>query len=149
MSKGKGRHRPPNIVRKPPEPEPRARMVTATFQRQSISSPLPPPEWLAAYEQVHPGAANRILSIFEGQVAHRHEQERTATAALFGYMGRGQWVGAATMVAMVSLAALATVCNQPWVAGTAVTSTAGLVALFLSRRRQAKAKSEPEGSDEE
>ncbi|MYC29338.1 MAG: DUF2335 domain-containing protein [Chloroflexi bacterium] len=44
--------------------------ITRTWE-----GPLPDPESLAHYEQVVPGAGERILTVFEGQVAHRHSME--------------------------------------------------------------------------
>lgn len=37
--------------------------------------PIPPPSVLKEYEQLLPGAANRILEMAENQVKHRHEIE--------------------------------------------------------------------------
>lgn len=37
--------------------------------------PIPPPNILNEYEQLLPGAANRILEMAENQVRHRHEIE--------------------------------------------------------------------------
>jgi uncharacterized membrane protein len=45
------------------------------------SSPMPPPEDLQAYNQIVPGAAERILVIFENQVRHRQELEKRALNA--------------------------------------------------------------------
>jgi membrane protein implicated in regulation of membrane protease activity len=74
--------------------------------------------------------------------------ERTTTAALLNYMGRGQWIGAGTAAAMVGLAVFAIIHAQPWVAGTAITSTAGLVALFLSKRRKPSKATKDEGGED-
>lgn len=37
-----------------------------------MTGPLPPPSILAGYEQVLPGAAERIVSMAEKEQAHRH-----------------------------------------------------------------------------
>ena len=39
--------------------------------------PLPPPEMLAQYDSALPGAAERILSMAERQMEHRHGMERS------------------------------------------------------------------------
>lgn len=40
------------------------------------SGPLPAPEQLAAYENICPGAAERIIKMAEKQIAHRQEMEK-------------------------------------------------------------------------
>lgn len=44
---------------------------------QRYSGPIPSPEQLSKYEQTLPGAAHRILTVFENQTAHRIECEKT------------------------------------------------------------------------
>lgn len=48
--------------------------------RTSVTSvhmgPLPPPDVFAGYEQVCPGAAERILSMAEQQAKHRQDLEK-------------------------------------------------------------------------
>lgn len=48
--------------------------------RQTIawSGPLPAPVDFQRYEEILPGAANRILEIVERQQSHQHDQERLA-----------------------------------------------------------------------
>jgi uncharacterized membrane protein len=41
----------------------------------SFSGPLPPPEVLQNYNQITPGAADRIISMAEKQSQHRQESE--------------------------------------------------------------------------
>ena len=41
------------------------------------AGPIPPPEALQKYEDIVPGAANRILKMAEGQTAHRIQIEKT------------------------------------------------------------------------
>jgi uncharacterized membrane protein len=45
------------------------------MQLQSYTGPIPPPELLGQYEQICPGAANRILGQFEEQGRHRRRIE--------------------------------------------------------------------------
>ena len=45
------------------------------------SGPIPAPDDLLAYEQVHPGLADRIMSMAEGQSAHRQNMERRVIGA--------------------------------------------------------------------
>lgn len=46
-------------------------------QSVEYSGPLPPPAVLQRYDQVVPGAAERILRMAEGQSKHRQELEKT------------------------------------------------------------------------
>jgi len=43
--------------------------------------PLPPPDELQRYESILPGAAERIISMAEGQATHRRQLERDAVDA--------------------------------------------------------------------
>jgi uncharacterized membrane protein len=43
-----------------------------------FSGPLPPPEYLAKYEQVLAGSANRIIRMAEQQSSHRQHLEKIA-----------------------------------------------------------------------
>jgi len=45
------------------------------LERYDFSGPLPPPEALAAYERVFPGAAERIIRMAEEQGQHRRNLE--------------------------------------------------------------------------
>ncbi|SRR6266513_1631336 len=44
----------------------------------TMSGPLPPPQQLAGYDAIVPGAAERILQMAERQATHRQGLERTA-----------------------------------------------------------------------
>ena len=49
--------------------------ATLTAEFTALSGPLPPPEMLAQYEEILPGAAERILSMAERQAEHRQKLE--------------------------------------------------------------------------
>ncbi len=61
------------------------------FQRY-FSGPLPPPEVLAQYNEIVPGAAERILKMAEEQSAHRRRLEDKTISAQLHESGRGQWM---------------------------------------------------------
>jgi uncharacterized membrane protein len=46
----------------------------------AMSGPLPPPEVLAAYERLHPGAAERIIRMAEKSLDHTIEVEKAEVA---------------------------------------------------------------------
>lgn len=47
-------------------------------QETHFQGPLPPPEAFAAYNQILPGAADRILKLAENQASHRQKLEGRA-----------------------------------------------------------------------
>lgn len=49
--------------------------ILAGIAVSRFSGPLPPPEELAKYEQILPGAADRILKMAEDQASHRQSLE--------------------------------------------------------------------------
>jgi len=42
---------------------------------------MPPPLWLKQYDEVLPGAAERIITVFEKQVDHRIDLEKTVISS--------------------------------------------------------------------
>ncbi len=55
--------------------------ATLMTEFTALSGPLPPPEMLAQYEEILPGAAERILSMAERQAEHRQKMERDESNA--------------------------------------------------------------------
>lgn len=95
--------------------------------QSSWNGPLPPPDALEEYERICPGAANRVLSMAERNLAIRETREATVRAALDGQihvqsvlaaadtdaLKRGQYL-AAGVSALVALLALAGMHFTPW-----------------------------------
>jgi uncharacterized membrane protein len=50
----------------------------SVYEESFFAGPLPPPEALARYEQICPGAAERILKMAEQQAVHRQAIEKAA-----------------------------------------------------------------------
>ena len=50
----------------------------AIESKQSFSGPLPHPQILDQYDKIVPGSAEKIISLWEGQVRHRQELEKHA-----------------------------------------------------------------------
>ncbi|WP_372000981.1 DUF2335 domain-containing protein [Tistrella mobilis] len=69
-------------------------MVSQTM----FSGPLPPPALFAHYEDVLPGAAERILALTEREQAHRHRFEADALHAEVRYSNLGMWLGAGVLI---------------------------------------------------
>ena len=58
---------------------------------QEFSGPIPPPHLLSQYDQVVPGAAERILAMAERQSAHRLDLERRVIVSDIKKSEKGQW----------------------------------------------------------
>lgn len=103
------------------------RSLEATF-----SSPLPPPQYLDAYESTLPGAADRILTITESEVRHRQEVvSRLVAADVHRMVWLPRYILALAMAAMV-FAVVALALGYP-VVGTliAVLDLGGVAASYL------------------
>lgn len=55
--------------------------VVAKVIQSEFSGPIPPPNIIKGYEDILPGAAERIISMAERQSAHRQEMERVMVNA--------------------------------------------------------------------
>jgi uncharacterized membrane protein len=126
-----------------------ARVSVKYEERVSVvrSGPLPEASQLAAYNQVIPNGADRIMKMAEDQAAHRIQLEKTVVDSQQRQASRGQVFGLIIGIAGLTLATYAAVHGQPTfgeiIGGTTV---GGLVSAFLfsqSRQREelaAKAK---------
>ncbi len=87
VPKKKNRKTPTTPARQVLEPQPvedevktdPARHDRIKIRAETFSGPLPHPDILARYEEVHPGLANRIVHQAESETAHRQEMERAAS----------------------------------------------------------------------
>ncbi len=66
-------------------------LVRIFESRISHSGPLPSPETLAAYVKVLPSAAERIMSMAEGQSSHRRAMEEAVILGNVRAQARGVW----------------------------------------------------------
>ncbi|HLA26326.1 MAG TPA: DUF2335 domain-containing protein [Syntrophales bacterium] len=72
-------------MKKKRPPSPAKRLVNASTSPSALAAtrtvtafqgPLPPPELMEKYNQMVPGAAERIIVLFESQVQHRQSLEK-------------------------------------------------------------------------
>ena len=61
------------------KPTPSAQLIQ--YAAAHFSGPLPPPEILQKYNEILPGAADRIIRMAEDQSRHRQNLERTVIAS--------------------------------------------------------------------
>lgn len=107
--------------------------------RSVRSGPLPAPEELAAYNQIIPQGADRIMKMAEQQTTHRISLENTVVNSQQKQSSRGQIFGLIIGLSGLGLATFAAVNGQPWfgsiIGGTTLVS---LVSVFVYARREQK-----------
>jgi uncharacterized membrane protein len=109
-------------------------------QRQELSvsyhGPLPTSREFSGYEQVLPGAANRILAITEKEAEHRRTNQEKIVNASIKYSGRGQIF--ALVIAILALigVGLSIYFSAPIASiAPAVIAITGLASIFTSKNR--------------
>jgi uncharacterized membrane protein len=113
------------------------------IQQSQYSGPIPPPESLEYYENILPGAADRILRMAEENARCFREANLTqlSTATVVEQnrhqeTRRGQNFAMATVLSMSALAGLSLLCGYPAVAGTICSITViGVVAIFITGKK--------------
>lgn len=108
--------------------------------RAEFSGPLPPPGLLAQYDEVVPGAAERMLKMAESQSAHRQSMEsitvkgdshRSWAGLVFGGI-----VALTGFAAAAYLAYLGYAWQGVWVGGLDITGIVGVFVYGSQTRRQ-------------
>ena len=97
---------------------------------------LPAADTISTYEEVLPGAADRILSMLEHQAEHRMSMERTLVEGAARTERLGQLMGL-VIVLVVFLVGAGLIVNGHEIPGTllAIADLAVLVAVYLGRQR--------------
>ena len=107
---------------------------------RAFSGPLPPPEALERYNQVLPGAAERIIAMAESQHSHRQELEKHVIKSNVSAQKLGTILGFIVSMTVV-LGGMFLVHEGKSGEGLAaiLTALASLVGVFLySKREQQK-----------
>jgi uncharacterized membrane protein len=109
-------------------------------QKQQLSvsyqGPLPPSKELAGYDQVLPGAANRILAMAEKEAEHRRENQDKLVNASVKNSSRGQIF--AFIISILSLVgvALSIYFSMPIASiPSTIIAITGLASIFISKNR--------------
>ena len=117
------------------------REVVAEIRKSEFSGPIPPPSIIKGYEEVLPGAADRILIMAEEQAKHRQAMERkivntesrdSLLGILFAFsLGIGCIVAAIIVVIMVPQ-------NSGAIAGSVfgVAGIGSIIATFIRGTRR-------------
>lgn len=113
------------------------RRVSARVVSESTTGPLPPPSMVRGYEEVLPGAADRIFTLMERQSAHRQELERTALNRNSDSRDRGQKF-AFSLCALVVVGGFIAIYLGHSVTGMAslLIAVGGIASTFLATRQR-------------
>lgn len=112
---------------------------------QFHSGPLPPAKELAEYDEILPGAADRIIAMAERQAEHRQTLEAFAVRAEDRRSWGGLIAGGIVAVGFLVGAVVLGLNDQPWLGGVLGGSTlVSIVGTFVygtrSRRAERQAK---------
>lgn len=96
------------------EEESKRELTSAVLQQQIYQGPLPPAEHFAAYNDILPGAADRILTMAEKEAGHRHEIEKRRQGHAFIINVIGQVFAVTIALAGVGGGWYLSAKNNPW-----------------------------------
>ena len=119
---------------------------TRTISATSYMGPLPPPELFAQYEQILPGAADRILNMAERQSLHRQTKEliQVKTESRDSLLG----IISAFLISVITIIAGVYVIKSGHAVSGTILGTTGLVSLvsvfiYGTRNKQIDEKTKP------
>lgn len=118
--------------------------------KQSFSGPLPPPNVLKQYDEISPGAAERIIKMAEEQFTHRTTLEKEVITSDIKRSKWGQIFGFFIAIAGLTVALVSTISGYE-TAGSVIggTTLVSLVSVFvLGTRSRKKEREEKETEDE-
>lgn len=125
----------------------RTEVAIAQYEETRFSGPIPDPYTLASYEQICPGAADRIIRMAEGQAEHRQAIEKTVITANAKNQTTGVWFAGLLSLGVVGLAALLIWKDMElWGLAAVIFQTASLCGVFvygkISQRKELREKRE-------
>ena len=102
---------------------------------QASNDPLPSPDAVQRYEQVLPGAADRIMKLLEGQAEHRMDMETALVEGALRTERLGQVFGLSIVIVVFAVSAWL-INGGHGISGTVlgVTDLVALIAVFLRGR---------------
>jgi uncharacterized membrane protein len=138
MSKaGKRSNKPPLPVPKPTQPN-NSHTIAASYQ-----GPLPPPAMFKQYDDILPGAAERILHLFESQSEHRQAIEKAVITSDIEDGRLGLHLGAAISALAIIAGAVCILYGHPTTGGIiAAIPVPTLAAVFVYGSRQRRKERE-------
>lgn len=97
-----------------------AHQVTAqivSLVAEKFSGPIAHPVHLQMYEEIVPGAADRIIRMAEGSLSHSQQMEERALAADIEDTKAGRWFGFVALICLIGAALFCAWIGQVWLAG--------------------------------
>lgn len=134
--------RPQQITPRPAGvPQPPTEHILVTQQTRfsaQYQGPLPPPEMLAAYDEVKPGTADRLITLLELQTNHRIDIEKTVIYGSVRRADRGLvWGGVVALTGMLASAGLGFSGHEASAVALGIADLVSLVGVFvLGNNRQ-------------
>jgi|SRR3989344_2846902 len=126
-----------------------ARGGVVVHHSESFSGPLPPPEVLRRFDEVVPGAAERIIRMAEGQFAHRVDLEKRVIKSDIARSRWGQIFAFVIALVGLAVAAIVSIYGSQWagsiIGGGTLVSLAG-VFLYGSKGRSKERENKASGS---
>lgn len=114
---------------------PPSQQTSLTVSATKFSGPLPHPEILARYESILPGAADRIITMAEGEAKHVREMDRLTLEAVRTHVHTGQYLGFSIgVLALATSLAMAVLGYERAAIAIGSTTIIGLVAVFVIGR---------------
>ena len=102
-----------------------------------FAGPLPPPAVLAGYEEVCPGAAERILKGFEEERRTRLQLERNLQGAQIRAQTRGTWLGFILALTSLGAAVGLTLAGHGWTGAViGASGPVGIVVTYVATLRR-------------
>lgn len=132
-------------------PDSTARLLR--FVEAQFSGPLPPPDLFREYDEVLPGAAERILSMTEREMEHRHRMESRSLEIVAENQPRrtlGMAIGGGLALAALGIALVMVLNDESATAAFLVTmQVLALVGIFVygTRTTRRSTPSDEESSD--
>ena len=115
-----------------PKPHKENGVVVHQSMMQSFSGPLPPPEILKKFDEVVPGAAERIIKMAEEQSTHRKDLEKKVIESDIARSKWGQVLGFAIAIAGLAASTLIAIYGSAIAGGIiGVGTLASLVGVFM------------------
>ena len=115
--------------------------ITAVMKSESFSGPIPHPEHFARYEQVMPGAAERIMVMAENHQEHRIKTERRVIGANILYRNMGLILGAVLFLVLIGCALYTAIHTSSAVIPMVFLSTGvigGGIGMFINGRQKSR-----------
>lgn len=120
-------------------------------QAASFQGPLPPPQILDHYNQIVPGSAERIISLWENQVQHRQELEKRVIVADIQQAKLGAFLGFIIAISAIGAGTFLAYIGRPTEGIAAIISAlAGIIGVYgwgsYQRKKERESKSNPHAS---